>query len=30
MADCANLDFNVALSYDNLNFVWSGFNDSMP
>jgi secreted Zn-dependent insulinase-like peptidase len=30
MADCANLDFNVSLSYDNLNFGWSGFNDSMP
>ena len=30
MADCANLDFNVTLSYDNLNFGWNGFNDSMP
>jgi hypothetical protein len=30
MADCANLDFDVSLTYDNINFCWNGFNDSMP
>ena len=30
MANCANLSFNVSPMYDNVNFTWSGFNDSMP
>lgn len=30
MADCANLDFNIAVLHDNLNLTWGGFNDSMP
>jgi secreted Zn-dependent insulinase-like peptidase len=30
MANCANLSFSVTPMYDNLNFTWSGFNDSMP
>ena len=30
MANCANLSFNVTPMYDNINFEWSGFNDSMP
>ena len=30
MADCADLGFGTAVLYDNINFSWSGFNDSMP
>lgn len=30
MANCANLSFQVTPMYDNINFSWSGFNDSMP
>jgi secreted Zn-dependent insulinase-like peptidase len=30
MANCANLSFSVTPMYDNINFTWSGFNDSMP
>ena len=30
MENCANLSFNVTPMYDNINFEWSGFNDSMP
>ena len=30
MANCANLSFSVTPMYDNINFSWSGFNDSMP
>mmetsp|Transcript_12503 Transcript_12503/g.21036 ORF Transcript_12503/g.21036 Transcript_12503/m.21036 type:complete len:243 (+) Transcript_12503:1089-1817(+) len=29
MADCANLSFDVVNMTDNLNFTWSGFNDSL-
>jgi len=30
MADCAHLKFDLTLLHDNINFSWSGFNDSMP
>mmetsp|Transcript_24151 Transcript_24151/g.37096 ORF Transcript_24151/g.37096 Transcript_24151/m.37096 type:complete len:246 (-) Transcript_24151:1074-1811(-) len=30
MAKCANLNLNITSMYDNVNFSWSGFNDSMP
>lgn len=30
MADCADLSFGTCVVYDNINFSWSGFNDSMP
>lgn len=30
MAECANLNFDFSLMHDNVNFTWSGFNDSMP
>ena len=29
MADCAKLEFNVAVVRDNVDFKWSGFNDSL-
>jgi len=29
-AECANLEFTATVLHDNLNCVWSGFNDSMP
>ena len=30
MANCANLSFTVSPMFDNVDFQWSGFNDSMP
>lgn len=30
MANCANLQFEVQPAYDSVNFVWSGFNHTMP
>ena len=30
MARCANLSFSVSPLFDNINFQWTGFNDSMP
>ena len=30
MADCANLYNSVGIRHDNINFAWSGWNDSMP
>jgi secreted Zn-dependent insulinase-like peptidase len=30
MAECATLNFETALMHDNIDFKWSGFNDSMP
>ena len=30
MANCANLSLSVSPMYDNVNFSWYGFNDSMP
>lgn len=29
-AECAELNFDFTLMHDNINFTWSGFNDSMP
>lgn len=29
-AECANLNFEMRLMHDNINYKWSGFNDSMP
>ena len=29
-AECANLNFDSSLMHDNIDFTWSGFNDSMP
>ena len=31
MADCAKLEFNIAISssFDNIDMKWSGFNDSL-
>jgi len=29
-AICANLSFEITPMYDNINFKWSGFNDTMP
>ena len=29
-AECANLNYEMALMHDNVNFTWSGYNDSMP
>ncbi len=29
MAEIAQLDFQVGDLHDNLNFIWTGFNDSM-
>ena len=29
-AECANLNFSCLVLHDNINFQWSGFNDSMP
>lgn len=29
-ASLAKLDFDISLGDDNVNFKWSGFNDSMP
>jgi len=30
MAECASLSFQIHVMNNNLNFCWSGFNDSMP
>ena len=30
MANCANLNLDVQALYDSVNFVWSGFNHTMP
>lgn len=30
MATCANLNLDVQPNYDSVNFVWSGFNHTMP
>lgn len=30
MAECANLEFEITLLHNNVDFKWSGFNDSMP
>ena len=30
MANCANLSLTVTPMQDNINMMWSGFNDSMP
>ncbi len=30
MASCATLKFATVISPDNINFRWSGFNDSLP
>jgi secreted Zn-dependent insulinase-like peptidase len=29
MADCAHLGFEITALYDNLDFTWSGYNDSL-
>jgi secreted Zn-dependent insulinase-like peptidase len=29
-AECANLHFDFNMMHDNINFIWTGFNDSMP
>lgn len=30
MASCATLNFDVVVGPDNVDFTWSGFNDSLP
>ena len=30
MANCANLNLDVQVNYDSVNFIWSGFNHTMP
>lgn len=30
MAECANLESDIAIANDHVSFEWSGFNDSMP
>ena len=30
MASCANLNFELVVAPDNVEFTWSGFNDSLP
>jgi secreted Zn-dependent insulinase-like peptidase len=30
MASCASLDFSLSILADNVEFSWSGFNDSLP
>jgi|LauGreDrversion4_2_1035121.scaffolds.fasta_scaffold143966_1 hypothetical protein len=30
MASCASLDFSLVVASDNVEFNWSGFNDSLP
>jgi len=30
MASCANLNFEILVAPDNIEFTWSGFNDSLP
>jgi len=30
MASCASLDFSLVVAPDNVEFNWSGFNDSLP